>query len=109
VSIDAPGLRLIGAWLLAAAPILAAAQGYPAKPVKLVVPWPAGGTVDGVARVMSPRLAESLGQPVIVENRPGAGGSVGAASVAKSPPDADAAPRVRHPRGQPPPLPERRL
>ena len=87
MAIDAPGLRLLGAWLLAAAPILAAAQGYPAKPVKLVVPWPAGGTVDGVARVMSPRLAESLGQPVIVENRPGAGGSVGAASVAKSPPD----------------------
>jgi tripartite-type tricarboxylate transporter receptor subunit TctC len=87
VSIDAPGLRLIGAWLLAAVPLLAAAQGYPAKPVKLVVPWPAGGTVDGVARVMSPKVAESLGQPVIVENRPGAGGSVGAAAVAKSPPD----------------------
>ncbi|HTO46876.1 MAG TPA: tripartite tricarboxylate transporter substrate binding protein [Burkholderiales bacterium] len=82
-----PRLRLIGAWLLAAAPLLAAAQGYPAKPVKLVVPWPAGGTVDGVARVVSPRLAERLGQPVIIENRPGAGGSVGAASVAKSPPD----------------------
>jgi len=87
VPVDARGLGLIGAWLLAAAPILAAGQGYPAKPVKLVVPWPAGGTVDGVARVVSPRLAESLGQPVIVENRPGAGGSVGAAAVAKSPPD----------------------
>ena len=73
--------------LVAAAPLLALAQGYPAKPVKLVVPWPAGGTVDGAARVMSPKLAENLGQPVIVENRPGAGGSVGAASVAKSPPD----------------------
>jgi tripartite-type tricarboxylate transporter receptor subunit TctC len=77
----------LGALLVAAAPLLTLAQGYPAKPVKLVVPWPAGGTVDGVARVMSPKLAESLGQPVIVENRPGAGGSVGAASVAKSPPD----------------------
>jgi len=80
-------LHALAALLLAAAPVLAAAQGYPTKPVKLVVPWPAGGTVDGVARVMSPKLAEGLGQPVIVENKPGAGGSVGAAAVAKSPPD----------------------
>ena len=80
-------LRLLGALLVAAAPVLAAAQSYPAKPIRLVVPWPAGGTVDGVARVMSPKLAESLGQPVIVENKPGAGGSVGAAGVARSPPD----------------------
>jgi tripartite-type tricarboxylate transporter receptor subunit TctC len=80
-------LRLLGALLLASAPVLAAAQGHPAKPLKLVVPWPAGGTVDGVARVMSPKLAESLGQPVIVENKPGAGGSVGAAAVARSLPD----------------------
>ncbi len=80
-------LRLLGVLLIATAPVLAAAQGYPTKPLKLVVPWPAGGTVDGVARVMLPKLAESLGQPVIVENKPGAGGSVGAAGVAKSPPD----------------------
>jgi tripartite-type tricarboxylate transporter receptor subunit TctC len=85
--IAAPALRVLCAWLAAAAPILAVAQSYPAKPVRLIVPWPAGGTVDGVARVMSPKVAESLGQPVIIENRPGAGGSVGAAAVAKSPPD----------------------
>jgi tripartite-type tricarboxylate transporter receptor subunit TctC len=87
VPADARALALIGAWLLAAAPILAAGQGYPAKPVKLVVPWPAGGTVDGVARVVSPRLAESLGQPVIVENRPGAQSIIAVELVAKSPPD----------------------
>jgi len=79
--------RVFSAMVLAVAPILAATQGYPAKPIKLVVPWPAGGTVDGVARVMSPKLAENLGQPVIVENKPGAGGSLGAAGVVKSPPD----------------------
>lgn len=75
-------------WLLlalVAAVQIAAAQGYPAKPVRLLVPYPAGGPVDAVARILVPHL--SLGQNVIVENRSGAGGSIGAESVAKSAPD----------------------
>jgi len=75
-------------WLLLAliaAAQIAAAQGYPTKPVRLLVPYPAGGPVDAVARILVPHL--SLGQNVIVENRSGAGGSIGADSVAKSAPD----------------------
>jgi tripartite-type tricarboxylate transporter receptor subunit TctC len=76
---------LLAALLLA--PLLAAAQAYPSKPIRLIVPWPAGGTVDGLVRTVSPKLSDALGQPVIVENRAGAGGSLGAAEVAKSAPD----------------------
>jgi tripartite-type tricarboxylate transporter receptor subunit TctC len=60
---------------------------WPTRPVTMVVPFPAGGPVDLVARLLSQRLSESLGQPVIVENVGGAGGMTGAARVAKSPPD----------------------
>jgi len=63
------------------------AQGYPTKPIRAIVPWPAGGTVDGVARVVGPRLAEGLGQPVVIENRAGAGGLLGEAEAAKAPAD----------------------
>ena len=63
------------------------AQGYPSKSVRLIVPWPAGGTVDGVARVLSPGLAAGLGRPVVVENKAGAGGSIGEAEAAKAPGD----------------------
>ena len=75
-------------WLLlalVAAVEIAAAQDYPAKPVRLLVPYPAGGPVDAVARLLVQHLA--LGQNVIVENRSGAGGSLGAEVVAKSAPD----------------------
>ncbi len=65
----------------------AQAQNYPNQTVKIVVPFMAGGGVDIVARIIAPRLSEELGQPVIVENRGGAGGMLGAAAVAQSPPD----------------------
>jgi tripartite-type tricarboxylate transporter receptor subunit TctC len=75
--------------LCAALPAFAqpAATPYPSKPVKLIVPFPPGGAVDYYARAVQPRLAESLGQPILIENRAGAGGMVGADVVAKSPPD----------------------
>jgi len=65
----------------------ARAQDYPTQPVKIVVPFVAGGGVDVVARIIAPRLSEVLGQPVIIENRGGAGGGLGAAAVAAAPPD----------------------
>lgn len=64
---------------------VAGAQGYPSKPVHLMVPYPAGGPVDAIARILAPHL--SLGQNVIVENRSGAGGSIGADLVARAAPD----------------------
>ena len=65
----------------------AAAQGYPAKPIRFIVPYPAGGPLDTVARLLGSKLAESMKQPVVVDNKPGAGGNIGADFVAKSPPD----------------------
>jgi len=62
-------------------------QAYPSRPIRLVVPLSAGGFADTPARMLAPRLSEQLGKPVIVENRPGAGGTIGWESVAKSPPD----------------------
>jgi tripartite-type tricarboxylate transporter receptor subunit TctC len=66
---------------------LAASSTYPDKPIKIVVPWPAGGLVDAAARLVSDKLQAELGQPVIVENKAGAGGALGADMVAKSAPD----------------------
>jgi len=68
-------------------PAAAQAQAWPTKPVKFVVPFPPGGSVDPLARLLAVKLTESLGQQFIVENKPGAGGSIGAAFAAKSPPD----------------------
>ncbi len=66
----------------------AVAQGsYPNKPIRLVVPYPAGGATDVAARALQPRLQEELGQPIIVENRPGAGGNIAMNNVAQSAPD----------------------
>jgi tripartite-type tricarboxylate transporter receptor subunit TctC len=66
---------------------LAYAQPYPSKPIRIIVPYAAGGTSDILARQIGPKLTEAWGQPVIVENKPGANGNVGADFVAKSPPD----------------------
>jgi len=71
--------------LLAAA--RARAEGYPVRPIKFVVPWPAGGVADTVARVVADKLGERLGQKLIVENRPGASGNIGMAAVAAAPAD----------------------
>jgi tripartite-type tricarboxylate transporter receptor subunit TctC len=65
----------------------AAAQTYPAKPIKLIVPFPPGGNTDIVGRMMAQKLSDGLGQQVFVENRGGAGGTIGAEAAAKSPPD----------------------
>ena len=65
----------------------AQAQTYPDRPIRLIAPFPAGGLVDVLARAVGDELSKSLGQPVIVENRPGAGGNIGADAVAKSAPD----------------------
>jgi tripartite-type tricarboxylate transporter receptor subunit TctC len=66
---------------------VALAQAWPARPIKIIVPYPAGGTSDILARALGPGLQAALGQPIVVENKPGATGNVGADFVAKSPPD----------------------
>jgi tripartite-type tricarboxylate transporter receptor subunit TctC len=74
--------------LAAASPApVACAEAYPVKPIHLVVPFPPGGSLDVVARAIGQKLTEAWGQPVIIDNRPGAGGNIGADFVAKSSPD----------------------
>lgn len=78
---------LLGAAALLAPSAARAQAAWPDRPVRVVVPFAAGGNADVVARILQPRLQERLGQPVVVENRPGAGGAVGAAEVARARPD----------------------
>ena len=80
-------LRLIAAIALASLATFAQAQAWPSKPIKWVVPFAPGGTTDILARTIGEKLALALGQPVIIENKPGAGGSVGAEYTAKAAPD----------------------
>lgn len=80
--------KLLGAaLLLALVPTAAVGQAFPSGPISILVPFEPGGPTDLIPRAIAPRLAESLGVPVTVENRPGAAGNVGAGIVAKSPPD----------------------
>ena len=72
---------------LAQAPAAGAAQGYPSRPIRIVVPYPAGGGIDVISRVAGQRLAQRLGQPVLIDNRPGGGTILAAEQVAKAAPD----------------------
>ena len=72
---------------LAQAPAAGGAQGYPSRPIRMIVPFPAGGATDILARALSQKLGEKVGQTVIVDNRPGAGGTIGADAASKAPAD----------------------
>ena len=82
---SAAWLAGLAAAALSATPALA--QNYPTKPVRLIIPFPPGGATDILGRVMAQKLTDQLGQPVVVENRPGAGGAIGSEMTAKAPPD----------------------
>ena len=69
------------------APATVAAQAWPTKAVKIIVPFPPGGGADTLARIMGPKLSEIWGQPVVIENKPGASGTLGADAVAQAPAD----------------------
>ncbi|MGQ0522104.1 MAG: Bug family tripartite tricarboxylate transporter substrate binding protein [Betaproteobacteria bacterium] len=82
-------LAIVASWLVcgfAVAPA-AAQSGYPAKPIRWIVPWPPGGGADVLSRMLSPKLADALKQQIIIDNRGGAAGNIGAEMAAKSPPD----------------------
>lgn len=89
--VSAFGLRRIcliaSALLLATASCFAQTAAWPARPITLVVTYPPGGGADAMARLIAPRLGEALGQNIVVDNRPGAGGQIGASAVAKAAPD----------------------
>src|SRR5688572_21563469 len=78
--------RLVAFATLAVVSVFAQAQ-YPTKPVRIVVPWPPGGAVDTIGRLIAQHISEPLGQPVVVDNKPGAAGAIGSEQVAKAEPD----------------------
>jgi tripartite-type tricarboxylate transporter receptor subunit TctC len=80
-------IRWFAAFALAVTSAAATAQGFPNKPIKFVVPYLPGGTTDLVARTVGEQVSQKLGQPVVIENRPGAGGNIGMDAVAKAAPD----------------------
>src|SRR5262249_33404169 len=80
-------IKVFIAMLLALIASSAWAQAYPVKPIRMVVPFAAGGVVDATARLLTPKMGEVLTQPVIIDNRPGAGGNIAADFVAKAPAD----------------------
>jgi tripartite-type tricarboxylate transporter receptor subunit TctC len=86
-----PTVSTMGAWLTGMAALLASAagwaQGFPSKPMRIVVPYPASGPTDVTARILGQKLSETFGKPVIIDNRPGAGGIIGCDIVAKATPD----------------------
>ena len=89
-SLYSKGLNLaLGALALMLAPTTQAqtVANYPSKPITMVVTYPPGGGADAMARLLAPKMSEALGQPVVVDNKPGAGGQIGAAVVAKAAPD----------------------
>lgn len=80
-------LALLASLIIAALPVSLQAQSYPTKPIRLIAPFPPGGTVDFFGRLVSEGLGPLTGQPVVLENRPGAGGNLGTDAVAKAAPD----------------------
>src|SRR3954469_12701999 len=80
-------MRALFVLVLALWTTVASAQAFPSKPIRMIVPFPAGGTTDIVARLVGQRMQETMGQPILVENKGGAGGQIGAAEVAKAAPD----------------------
>ena len=79
--------RVVLAAVAVCVPLAASAQNYPAKTVRVVIPWPPGGSNDVVGRIVMQKLSESMGQQFVIDNRAGAAGSIGADLVAKAPPD----------------------
>src|SRR5918997_178571 len=80
--------RSVLVWFLTAGLIAGAvAQTFPTKPIRTIVPFPAGGGIDTVIRLLGPKMSEALGQPILVDNRSGASGTLGTELVAKAPPD----------------------